>query len=89
MAAFPAARRNPEPLLRVHGTGGHCAALEEYDLSDKQCKALLKSPSPLADLFKDFEKRETDHMDNIRDTIECRANAVIRADFLRDRREAR
>ena len=34
-------------------------ALEEYDLSDKQCKALLKSPSPLADVFKDFEKRET------------------------------
>ena len=64
-------------------------ALEEYDLSDKQCKALLKSPSPLADVFKDFEKRETDHMDNIRDTIECRANAVIRADLLRDRREAR
>ena len=64
-------------------------ALEEYDLSDKQCKALLKSPSPLADVFKDFKKRETDHMDNIRDTIECRANAVIRADFLRDRREAR
>ena len=27
-------------------------ALEEYDLSDKQCKALLKSPSPLADVFK-------------------------------------
>ena len=40
-------------------------ALEEYDLSDKQCKALLKSPSPLADVFKDFEKWETDHMDNI------------------------
>ena len=40
-------------------------ALEEYDLSDKQCKALLKSPCPLADVFKDFEKRETDHMDNI------------------------
>lgn len=40
-------------------------ALEEYDLSDKQCKVLLKSPRPLADVFKDFEKRETDHMDNI------------------------
>ena len=40
-------------------------ALEEYDLSDKQCKALLKLPCPLADVFKDFEKRETDHMDNI------------------------
>lgn len=50
--------------------------LEYHDLSDKQCKALLQSRSPLADVFKDFEKRETDHMDNIRDTIECRANAV-------------
>ena len=57
-------------------------ALEEYDLSDKQCKALLKSPSPLADVFKDFEKRETDHMDNIRDTIECRANTIVRSDSL-------
>jgi hypothetical protein len=57
-------------------------ALEYHDLSDKQCKALLKSRSPLADVFKDFEKRETDHMDNIRDTIECRANAIIRAETL-------
>lgn len=64
-------------------------ALEEYDLSDKQCKALLKSPCPLADVFKDFEKRESDYMDNIRDTIECRANAVIRADFIREQRDAR
>lgn len=56
-------------------------ALEYHDLSDKQCKALLQSRSPLADVFKDFEKRETDHMDNIRDTIECRANAIIRRDF--------
>lgn len=36
-------------------------ALEYHDLSDKQCKALLQSRSPLADVFKDFEKRETDH----------------------------
>ena len=64
-------------------------ALEEYDLSDKQCKALLKSPCPLSDVFKDFEKRETDHMENIRDTIECRANAVIRQDFVRELQEAR
>ena len=57
-------------------------ALEEYDLSDKQCKALLKSPCLLADVFKDFEKRETDHMDNIRGTIECRANTIVRSDSL-------
>ena len=64
-------------------------SLEYNSLPNTQVQALLKSPSPLADVFKDFEKRETDHMDIIRDTIECRANAVIRADFLRDRREAR
>ena len=62
-------------------------ALEYHDLTDKQCKALLKSPCPLGDVFKDFEKRETDHMENIRDTIECRANAVIRADFLKTQAE--
>ena len=58
-------------------------SLEYNDLSDKQAKALLKSPCPLEDVFKDFEKRETDHMDNIKNTIECRANAVIRQDFIK------
>ena len=56
-------------------------ALEYHSLSDKQCRALFKSSCPLEDVFKDFEKRETDHMENIRDTIECRANHVIREDF--------
>ena len=63
-------------------------ALEYYNLTEKQCRALLKSPSPLADVFKDFEKRETDHMGNIRDTIECRANEIIRRDFIKKQREA-
>lgn len=64
-------------------------ALEEHDLSDAQCKALLKKASPLADLFNYYEKRETDHMDIIRDTIECRANAIIRQDFLLKKGDAR
>ena len=64
-------------------------ALEYHDLSDKQCKALLTSPCPLADVFKDFEKRENDHMEDIRDTIECRANAIIRQNFIREQRESR
>ena len=41
------------------------------------------------DIVLALEKRETDHMDNIRDTIECRANAIIRRDFMRERQEAR
>ena len=48
-------------------------ALEEFDLSNKQCKVLLKSPSPLADVFSDWENKETDYMDNIWQTVEERA----------------
>lgn len=58
-------------------------SVEYNDLSDKQCKALLQSPCSLADIFKDWEKRETDHMADIWDTVECRANAIIRQDFLK------
>lgn len=53
-------------------------SLEYHDLTDKQCEALLKSDCPLNDIFKDFEKRETDHMDDIQDTIEQRADKVMR-----------
>lgn len=60
-------------------------SMEYHDLSDKQCKALLKSHCPLADVFKDFEKRESSHMEEIQDTIECRANDIIRRDFLKSR----
>jgi len=52
--------------------------LEYHDLDDRQAAALLRSPSPLADIYKDFEKRETSHMEDIRDTIESRANALIK-----------
>ena len=64
-------------------------ALEYHDLSEKQCRALLKSKSPLADIFKDFDKRETDHMDIIRDTIECRANDLIRKELMRKQEPGR
>ncbi len=62
-------------------------AVEYENFSDKQCRALLKSPCPLADVFKDFEKRETDHMENIRDTIACHANKIIREAFAKTRSE--
>ena len=52
-------------------------SLENDDLSSAQAKALLKSPCPLADVFKDWEKRETGHMDEIWETVEARADTVI------------
>ena len=52
-------------------------SLEYHDLSDVQADALMKSPSPLADVFKDFEQRETDHMDVIWGCLESRADTLL------------
>ncbi len=52
-------------------------SLEYHDLSDAQADALMQSPSPLADVFQDFEKRETDHMETIWDCLESRADMLL------------
>ena len=52
-------------------------SLEFNDLEPKQARALLKSPCPLGDVFKDFEKKETEHMDTVWDTVCERANKEI------------
>ena len=49
-------------------------AMEELELTDTQAQALLESPSPLADVYRYFEKLETGYMDVIRDSIESRAS---------------
>ena len=54
-------------------------AMEELELPDAQAKALLASPSPLADAYREFEKRETGYMDVVRDSIESRADAALDA----------
>ena len=53
--------------------------MEELELTDTQAQALLESPSPLADVYRYFEKLETGYMDVIRDSIENRADDVCRA----------
>ena len=52
-------------------------SLENNDLTDEQASALLKSPSPLGDIFSEFESRETGYMETVLDCITDRANAVI------------
>ena len=54
-------------------------AMEELELPDAQAKALLASPSPLADVYREFKKRETGYMDVVRDSIESRAEAALDA----------
>ncbi len=61
-------------------------ALENNDISDEQATALLKSPAPLGDVFKDFENRETGYMDIVLDCITARAEDVLRDE--REQREA-
>lgn len=61
-------------------------AMEDLELTPKQAKALLKSPRPLADVFEEFKDRETEHMDTIRDSIETRANEVIKRENARESR---
>ena len=57
-------------------------SLEYNDLSPKQAKALLKSPTPLADVFKKWDSWEGNHhMENIWNAVEAHANEVVRAVF--------
>lgn len=60
--------------------------MEDLELSPKQAKALLKSPCPLDDVYKEFKDREVEHMDTIRDSIETRADQVIKRENARESR---
>ena len=64
-------------------------SLEYNELPAKQAKALLKSPCPLDDIFKAWEKQETGHMRDIFATIDSRANTVLRQEFIQVQRNAR
>ena len=59
------------------------------ELPEAQARALLKSKTPLADIFKEWDKTETHHMDDVREVIEARADAVIRAEKEKGQREGR
>ena len=61
-------------------------SLENNVLTDEQASALLKSPSPLGDVYKEFENRETGYMDVVLDSIRERANGVIQME--REQRQA-
>ena len=63
--------------------------MSALELTDAQANALLKSKTPLADIYKEWNKTETHHMEDVRDVIEARANAVIRAEKGKGQREER
>lgn len=61
-------------------------AMEDLELSPKRAKALLKSPCPLSDVYEEFKDRETEHMDTIHDSIESRADIVLKREAARESR---
>lgn len=63
--------------------------MEELELPYKQAKALLRAKSPVADIYEKWQDRETGYMDQIRGTLESKANEIIRTDFIQTRREER
>ena len=54
--------------------------MSALELPEAQAKALLKSKTPLADVYKEWNKTETHHMEDLRDVIEARTDAVIQAE---------
>lgn len=63
--------------------------MSALELPEAQVRALLKSHNPLADIYKEWNKTETHHMEDLRDVIEARANAVIQAEKEKGQREGR
>lgn len=59
-------------------------SLEENNLSIEQARALLKSPCPLDDIYKDWSKQETGYMGSIFDTVRSRADQAIQREKERD-----
>ena len=51
-------------------------SLEYNDLTDAQASALLASPTPLADIYQEFDRMESSHMEEIWSCIESRADAM-------------
>ena len=56
-------------------------ATEEMNLTPAQVRALLNSPAPLADVYKDFSKLETDYMSIVAQCVEDRADDLLKKEM--------
>ena len=62
-------------------------AIETGELHARQAQSLLKSDNALEEIFSKWEDFESKHMENIRTVIECKANEISRAEFVKEVRE--
>lgn len=50
---------------------------EFHELPDAEAQALLKSRTPLADVFKEWDKHEIRYLEDIWETVESRAKSAL------------
>ena len=63
--------------------------MEVLELTDAQAAALLRSRTPLADVYKAWQQAVYNHMNDVRDVIESRAVTVLLAEKENARGEER
>ena len=63
--------------------------ISALELPEAQARVLLRSKTPLADVYKEWNNTETHHMEDLRDVIEARADAVLQAEKEKGQREER
>lgn len=61
--------------------------MEVKNLTEAQAGALLKSPAPLEDVYKSWEKQEPGYMEDLWATMENQADEVIQREQQRSRSE--
>lgn len=53
-------------------------AVEEMELSDKECEVLLAQEHPLSSVFSHWEDQESSHMDEIRNLLHVTSDELIK-----------
>ena len=82
-------RRNPLNTYEYTMREDIVMCMEELELEPEKARALLRSPCPLSDVYKEFRDRETEHMDTIRDSIETEADKSLQRQEKKQQRESR
>ena len=58
-------------------------SMEDSVLNNDQTQALFRSETPLADVYKEYQKQQSGYIDVVRDSIVARANSELRKDLER------
>ncbi len=58
-------------------------SMEDTVMTSNQAQALLRSDTPLADVYKEYQKQQSGYIDVVRDSIVARANSELRKDLER------